>query len=55
MDIGWFIRFGRIDFIGLLCVSTVDGVLPALVKLAFTAVDVVMQDWGLLYCFESLA
>ena len=55
MDIGWFIRFSRIDFIGLLRVSTVDGVLPALVKLAFYAVDIVVQDWGLRYCFERLA
>ena len=50
-NIGSFIWFSYIDFIGLLSGSTVDGVLPALVKLAVRAMDVVVQDRGLRDCF----
>ena len=32
-----------------------DGVLPGLVKLRISAVNAVVQDWGLRDCFESLA
>ena len=48
INIGWFIRLlSRIDFIGLLCGSTMDGVFPALVKLGIMAMDAIMQDWSL--------